>query len=339
MNGRGEGIASPTPDAIARAAGLLREGRLVAFPTETVYGLGADATSAEGVRAIFAAKRRPADHPLIVHVVDAKAARQWAREWPDGAQALADAFWPGPLTLIVPRSAAVSDLVTGGQDSVGLRVPSHPVAQSLLAAFCAMGGSGIAGPSANRFGHVSPTTAAHVDADLGGDVAMILDGGASDVGIESTIVAFVRNRAILLRPGGIGVDALARVLGSELLARDADAPRASGTLASHYAPRTQSFLVAADALRTEIDRRDERDERIAVLARTAGAPAGFEGTWVQAPVDARGYAHDLYASLRTLDLAQADAILIEDVPATVEWNAVRDRIARATHDEPQDDRD
>ncbi len=339
MNGRTDRIVAPTPEAIDRAAAMLRDGRLVAFPTETVYGLGADAGNVRAVRTIFEVKGRPGDHPLIVHVANAAAAKRWAREWPEGARALADAFWPGPLTLIVPRAANVDDAVTGGQDSIGLRVPAHPVARSLLAAFEAIGGSGIAGPSANRFGHVSPTTAAHVDADLGSDVDMIVDGGASDVGIESTIVAFVRDQPVLMRPGFISLDALERVLRAPLHALEGDAPRASGTLASHYAPRTQAFLVAADALRTEIDRRSERDQRTAVLARTSTAPEGFDGTWMQAPQDARRYAHDLYASLRSLDDANADAILIEAVPESAEWFAIRDRLSRATHGETQDDRD
>ena len=339
MNGAASRIVAPTREAIGRAAGLLREGRLVAFPTETVYGLGADAGNVRAVRAIFDVKRRPGDHPLIVHVADATAAMRWSRVWPEGARALADAFWPGPLTLIVPRAAHVADAVTGGQDSIGLRVPAHPVARALLAAFEAAGGSGIAGPSANRFGHVSPTTAAHVASDLGGDVAMIVDGGESDVGIESTIVAFVDNRPVLLRPGFVARHALERVLGVTLRAHDADAPRASGTLASHYAPRTQAVLVAADALRTEIARRGERDERTAVLARTSAAPADFDGTWRQAPHDAKRYAHDLYASLRELDDAGADAILIEAVPESDEWLAIRDRLARATHGDADDDRD
>jgi len=339
MNGAAPRIAAPTNETIREAAALLREGRLVAFPTETVYGLGADAGNVRAVRMIFEVKRRPGDHPLIVHVASEVAAKQWAREWPDGARALAEAFWPGPLTMIVPRAAHVADAVTGGQDSVGLRVPSHPVARSLLSAFEALGGSGIAGPSANRFGHVSPTTAAHVATDLGADVAMIVDGGASDVGIESTIVAFVNARPVLMRPGFVGAHALERVLRLPLQMHDAGAPRASGTLASHYAPRTQAFLVAADALRTEIDRRGERDERTAVLARTSNAPEGFEGTWMRAPGDAKRYAHDLYASLRALDDAGADSILIEAVPDAPEWFAIRDRLARATHAEREDDRD
>ena len=313
----------------------LRAGELVAFPTETVYGLGADAGNAQAVHRIFAAKGRPPDHPVIVHLADATDAADWAREMPEGARRLAAAFWPGPLTLILPRAAHVSDLITGGQDSVGLRVPSHPVARDLLAAF----GGGIAAPSANRFGRISPTTAAHVDDDLGGAVALILDGGACPVGIESTIVAFTDEEPTLLRPGGIGVGDLARVLGHAPRSPGvAGAPRASGTLASHYAPRTPALLIPPDALRAEIAQLGARDERVAVLARTLARPADFAGVWITAPATAAGYAHDLYANLRALDAANADAIAIEAVPGDDGWLAIRDRLTRATRGE-DDDRD
>ncbi len=339
MNAPSTLIVTPTPAVLERAASRLRAGELVAFPTETVYGLGADAGNADAVRTIFAVKRRPPNHPLIVHVPDATHAARWARDIPQGAKALADAFWPGPMTLILPRAGHVGDTVTGGQDSVGLRVPSHPVAQALLAAFAALGGEGIAAPSANRFGHVSPTTAAHVQADLEDEVAMILDGGASDFGIESTIVAFVHGAPLLVRPGAIGIDELARVLRERPRTAGSDAPRASGTLASHYATRTHAVLVSTDHLRSEIAQREDRDERVAVLARTLDAPPGFDGVWMRAPASVGAYAHDLYASLRKLDAARTDAILIEAVPETIEWLAVRDRLARATHGGPQDDRD
>jgi len=325
---------APTPAAIERAAGRLRAGELVAFPTETVYGLGADARDPAAVRRIFAAKARPADHPVIVHLHDASQLADWARAVPKQARDLADAFWPGPLTLILPRASRVADVVTGGQDSVGLRVPSHPVARALLAAF----GGGVAAPSANRFGRISPTTAQHVADDLGGTVAMILDGGACAVGIESTIVAFTGALPVLLRPGAIGIAELARVLGRAPCAPDARAPRASGTLAAHYAPRTPAALVAPAALHAEIGRRLARDECVAVLARTAARPAGFVGTWIQAPAGAPAYAHDLYANLRALDAADADAILVEAVPGSGAWVAVRDRLTRATRGE-DDDRD
>ena len=332
-------VVPATPAAIARAADLLRAGGVVAFPTETVYGLGADARNVDAVRRIFAAKGRPADHPVIVHLAEASHVQRWARDVPPGARALADAFWPGPLTLILPRAAGVDDSVTGGQDSVGLRLPSHPVARALLREFVARGGDGVAAPSANRFGHVSPTTAAHVDADLGDEVAMILDGGPSAVGIESTIVAFVRERAIVLRPGGIAVEALEGVLGAPLQVTDSEAPRASGTLASHYATRTQAFLVPGDRLRAELAQRVDRDESVAVLARTHERPGDFDGAWRNARFDADDYAHDLYANLRELDAAHADAILIEDVPEDDAWLAVRDRLVRATHVDAVDERD
>jgi L-threonylcarbamoyladenylate synthase len=319
---------------IARAAALLRAGELVAFPTETVYGLGADAGNADAVRRIFAAKGRPADHPVIVHLAEPAGVAQWARAVPEAARRLAAAFWPGPLTLILPRAAHVSDAVTGGQDSVGLRVPSHPVARALLATF----GGGIAAPSANRYGRISPTTATHVADDLGDAVALILDGGASDVGIESTIVACTGDDPVLLRPGGIGVDALARALGRAPRAPDVDAPRASGTLASHYAPRTPALLVAPEALAAGIAALAAQAKRVAVLARTVARPAAGGPAWIAAPIDAAGYAHDLYANLRALDAAKAGVIVIEAVPAGDAWLAVRDRLARATRGE-DDDRD
>ena len=327
-------IEAPTGAAIARAVLRLRGGELVAFPTETVYGLGADAGNPDAVRRIFTAKGRPADHPVIVHLYDTSQLAEWARAVPEGARKLAAAFWPGPLTLILPRAARVDDVVTGGQDGVGLRVPSHPVARALLSAF----DGGIAAPSANRFGRISPTTAQHVADDLGDAVTMILDGGACDVGIESTIVAFIGDEPMLLRPGAIGLSDLFRVLGRAPRARDAAAPRASGTLASHYAPKTPATLVAANALPAEIAQLGERDEVIAVLARTVARPADFVDIWIDAPAGAAAYAHDLYANLRALDAASVDAILIEAVPHDDAWLAVLDRLTRATRGE-DDDRD
>ena len=331
MNGR---IDAPAPAAIARAVDHLRAGALVAFPTETVYGLGADAANPDAVRRIFAAKGRPADHPVIVHLYDTSHVARWARAMPEGARQLAEIFWPGPLTLILPRAPGVSDLITGGQDSVGLRVPSHPVARELLLAF----GGGIAAPSANRFGRISPTSARHVADDLGAAVAQILDGGACGVGIESTIVAFVDEIPTLLRPGGIDVRDLSRALGQTLRVADASGPRASGMLASHYAPRTPASLVAAGELRAELVQLGARDESVAVLAYTVAQPPDHTGVWLRAPADAAAYAHDLYANLRTLDAANADVILIERVPDAAGWLAVRDRLVRATQG-VDDDRD
>lgn len=327
-------IAKPDPQALREAADILRAGELVAFPTETVYGLGADAGNPAAVRRIFEAKGRPADHPVIVHLRDLDTARDWARSLPKEAERLARAFWPGPLTLILPRARHVDDVVTGGQDNVGLRVPGHPVAQALLRAL----GGAIAAPSANRFGHVSPTRAQHVADDLGDAVKLVIDGGACDMGIESTIVAFTTDTPVLLRPGAIGVGELARVLGRAPQSAGDDALRAPGRLASHYAPRTPATLLDRDALRAEVAQLAERDEVVAVLARTAPMPEEFDGVWIAAPQDVAQYAHDLYANLRRLDTADADAILIEDVPRTSGWMAVRDRLLRATRGE-DDDRD
>ena len=303
---------------------------MVAFPTETVYGLGADADNQDAVRAIFAAKGRPADHPVIVHLADNSQLPHWAREIPADAQRLADAFWPGPLTLILPRAARVSDAVTGGQDRVGLRRPSHPVARALLDAFVAAGGKGIAAPSANRFGRISPTTAQHVSDDLGARVPLILDGGACDVGIESTIVAFGDGEPMLLRPGGVPVAEIARVLGRMPRAPESHAPRASGTLATHYAPRTPARILPASALTRLLA---DSAGPVAVLTRTLARPAQFAGSWIDAPREAPRYAHDLYANLRALDATGASAILIESVPDDAPWQAVRDRLARAARPE------
>jgi len=328
-------IVAASPVAIHDAAARLRAGELVAFPTETVYGLGADADNADAVRAIFTAKGRPADHPVIVHVANVADIDAWARGVPAGARRLAAAFWPGPLTLILPRAPGVLDVITGGQDSVGLRVPSHPVARALMQDFARQGGRGIAAPSANRFGRISPTTAAHVDDDLGDRVALIVDGGPCDVGIESTIVACLDAEVVLLRPGGIALDAITRALGHAPSAPDAAAPRASGTLAAHYAPRTPARTVAAAELLHEIA---QARGPVAVLAHTADAPAGFAGRWVRASRDPAAYAHDLYANLRALDRASAREILIEAVPTTDAWLAIADRVTRAVHAE-DDDRD
>jgi L-threonylcarbamoyladenylate synthase len=327
-------VERPNQSSIARAAASLRAGELIAFPTETVYGLGADASRPEAVRKIFNAKGRPVDHPVIVHLYDAGELANWTRTVPSGAQKLAASFWPGPLTLILPRAPSVADAVTGGQDTVGIRVPSHPVARALLAEF----GTGIAAPSANRFGRISPTTAQHVAEDLGDAVSIILDGGPCTLGIESTIVGFAGDEPMLLRPGAVGIADLERVLGRAPCAPTSAAPRAPGTLAAHYAPKTPATLVPPGALHAELEQFAERDEVIAVLARTVTRPPEFSDMWIDAPSDAAAYAHDLYANLRKLDNANADAILVETVPAGDEWLAVRDRLGRATRGE-DDDRD
>jgi L-threonylcarbamoyladenylate synthase len=305
---------------------------LVAFPTETVYGLGADASNPAAVAKIFAAKGRPQDHPVIVHLGGIELLPLWAGEIPAAARKLAAAFWPGPLTLILKRAAGASDSVTGGQDTVGVRIPGHPVALELLRAFAGEEGgrvfSGVAAPSANRFGRISPTTAAHVRAELGAAVDCVLDGGACGVGIESTIVDLSRGRAVLLRPGEITPAQIAAVLGAEVDLPDAAAPRVSGALASHYAPRTPLYLVAAAELPARLA--GLRGKRLAVLARAAAPPGLKDVSWQTAPRAAAGYAHELYASLRRLDDLSCDAILVEAPPSAPEWQGVNDRLRRAS---------
>jgi L-threonylcarbamoyladenylate synthase len=322
-------ISAATSEAIATAAQALRDGALVAFPTETVYGLGADARNPAALRRLYATKGRPDTHPVIVHVAAASALLHWANTVPAFAQVLTDAFWPGPLTLILPRAEGVSDLLTGGQDSIGVRVPAHPIAQALLTRFVALGGEGIAAPSANRFGRVSATTAAHVADEFGSEVAMVLDGGPCDHGIESTIVDCTRGEPAVLRPGAISIEQLARVLGRTPRIADA-APRASGTLASHYAPRTSSRLLHRGALLDALAHLGRPGSHIAVLAHSITQPPDFEGTWFDAPIDSAEYAHQLYANLRALDAHQADEIWIETPPDGPDWTAVNDRLRRAT---------
>jgi L-threonylcarbamoyladenylate synthase len=304
---------------VRRAAQILRAGGLVAFPTETVYGLGADAANEKAVARLYAVKRRPTDHPVIIHFAAAQAAFDWAREVPDAARKLAQKFWPGPLTLILKRSRQARDFVTGAQDTVGLRVPSHPVAQELLRLF----DGAIAAPSANRFGLVSPTTAAHVRDDLGKDVDLVLEGGASDVGIESTIVDLSGATPVLLRPGHISkaeIEALIGAVGE----KDATSPRHSGGLERHYAPRTPARLVPTYALDGEIA---NGKHKVAVLAFSR--PDERVDYWLRMPRDPHAYAQRLYAALRELDSAGCERILVEAPPDAPEWDAVRDRLRRA----------
>ncbi len=311
----------PAAPEIEAAALRLHGGEVLAFPTETVYGLGADAMNPAAVRRIFALKGRPADHPLIVHFADPLALADWGVFIPSAARDLAKRFWPGPLTLIVRKAPRVPHEVTGGQDTVGLRCPSHPVARALLEAFARVGSGGLAAPSANRFGHVSPTTAAHVHAEFG-DAVPVLDGGACEVGLESTIVDLSRDRPVLLRPGAVSREDIAAVLGIAPEDRDAAAPRASGTLAAHYAPRTPLELVGREALAAA-------QPEDAVLA-FHGKPSGVGAvSWIEAAAEAGAYGHDLYANLRALDASGARRILVESPPATGAWEAVNDRLSRA----------
>jgi L-threonylcarbamoyladenylate synthase len=306
-----------TPE-IRKAAELLRAGGLVAFPTETVYGLGADASSAKAVARLYAVKGRPADHPVIVHFASAEQAFAWAREVPEAARQLAARFWPGPLTLILKRSTLAHDFVTGGQDTVGLRVPSHPIAHEMLSVF----GSGVAAPSANRFGLVSPTTAAHVREDLGDEADLVLEGGPSDVGIESTIVDLSGAGAVLVRPGGISKEEVEKIV--RLREREEASPRHSGGLERHYAPRTPARLVPTHELDREIA---ARKDRVAVLAFSR--PDERVDYWLRMPREPAAYAQRLYAALRELDSAGCEAILVEAPPQAAEWAAVLDRLRRA----------
>jgi len=326
------------PD-VARAVELLRAGELVAFPTETVYGLGADASNPAAVAKIFTAKGRPADHPLIVHLPGAAALDAWAREVPEAARKLAAAFWPGPMTLILKRQTHVLDAVTGGQDTVGLRVPNHPLALALLQAFAGAQVRGLAAPSANRYGRISPTSAAHVRAELGAAVPLVLDGGPCAVGIESTIVDLSSGTLRVLRPGAITSADIARVLGETLPTGSAGnyTPRVAGSHAAHYAPSTKLRLVAgellADAARAELT----GGLRVAVLARTATPVIAKNLAWHVAPADPVPYAHDLYASLRALDAAGYDLLLVDAPPANPAWLAVADRLQRAACGSGEDD--
>ncbi|MFT4267691.1 MAG: L-threonylcarbamoyladenylate synthase [Xenophilus sp.] len=323
------------PAAIARAAAALRAGEPVAFPTETVYGLGADAASDAAVRGIFEAKGRPADHPLIVHVAagarGTESLSRFAQPLPPFAQALAQTFWPGPLTLIVARQPGIGTAAAGGQDTIGIRCPAHPVAQALLAACAQQGVPGLAGPSANRFGRVSPTTAAHVAAEFG-DGLLVLDGGACPVGIESTIVDCSRGAPVLLRPGIVTRDQIERAARERLHTREElglPDPRASGTLASHYAPAAKVRLMDAGALQTGLDVLGAQAAHIAVWARTP-LRSRSPGVLVRRmPHDAAAAAQQLFAELRRLDDAGVKLIWVEMPPDTSEWEGVRDRLQRA----------
>lgn len=308
-------------DLLQDALAALRRGEAIGLPTETVYGLAADASNPDAVRRIFALKGRPTDHPLIVHVGDAGQLDRWARDVPEVARRLTAAFWPGPLTLILRKQPGVTDEVTGGQDTVGLRCPSHPMALALLRAF----DGGLAAPSANRFGHVSPTTAAHVRDEFGDAVPVVLDGGDCEVGIESTILDLSGSTPRILRPGRITRAQIEALMGDVAVGGGADSPRASGTLDAHYAPRTAMLLMARDALAAEARQQEALGKRVAVLAM-GQLPEGLRG--VTLPADAHGYAHGLYAALRSLDALGANLLLAQRPPQSGDWLAINDRLRR-----------
>jgi L-threonylcarbamoyladenylate synthase len=329
-----------SPQSISAAAQALQRGELLGLPTETVYGLAADAGNDAAVAKIFEAKGRPANHPLIVHVASAQGVQRFASHVPDFAQKLIDAFWPGPLTLILPRRPEVALVAAGGQNSVGLRCPSHPVAHAVLQSAEALGVFGVAAPSANLFGRVSPTTAAHVASEFG-DGLLIIDGGACDVGIESTIVDCTRAAPVLLRPGVITPQQLSNACGVTVVtpnAPDIDAPRASGTLESHYAPTAQVQLMTAAELQKAIDAFASVD----TVNNVEGVVAVWSRSLLQLPTAsakklqceampqaATDCAHQLFAQLRDFDAQGVEHIWVETPPLTPEWDGVRDRLTRA----------
>lgn len=329
-----------TPLELETAVQYLKAGRLVAFPTETVYGLGADSENPDALARLYAVKGRPTNHPVIVHLASVQQLSDWAVEIPEAAWVLAKAFWPGPLTLILKRSSRVPDAVTGGQETVGIRVPDHPVALALLSAF----GGGVAAPSANRFGRLSPTTAQHVLADLGNDVDAILDGGSSQVGVESTIVAFREGLPIILRPGIITEHQIQNALQGGAVASSVTLPsqastvsRAPGTLASHYAPRTPLRLFSGQELQQQLADVQNKDrvgaERIGVMALGEASDSVSSAlsceTYIEMPDTPEEYARLLYATLRDLDTMGLSCIWVERVPMDPQWAAVADRLVRA----------
>ncbi|MGS0744144.1 L-threonylcarbamoyladenylate synthase [Glaciimonas sp. GG7] len=324
--------------AITLAVRKLEAGELVAFPSETVYGLGADAENPLAVASIYAAKGRPSNHPVIVHIAPEADIAYWAQAIPPQAQQLMAAFWPGPLTLILQRAAHISSALSGGQTSIGIRCPSHPVAQALLRAFKG-GKGGIAGPSANKFGHVSPTTAQHVRDEFGdgpdSPIGYILDGGQSEVGIESTIIDLSRmatHGPVLLRPGDISTAAIAAVLGMPVQAADASAPRASGTLESHYAPRTPVLQVTPENLSATLSQLHQAGKRMALISYSMDADnISLTVAHYAMPGEPHGYAHHLYAALRELDQANADLIIVEMPPQDIAWQGINDRLRRAAY--------
>ncbi|ABM39157.1 L-threonylcarbamoyladenylate synthase [Polaromonas naphthalenivorans] len=317
------------PQAIVEAARRIQAGALVGFPTETVYGLGADASSDAAVAGIFKAKGRPADHPLIVHVADASQVSDYASSVPAFAARLMQAFWPGPLTVILPRREGVALAAAGGQESIGLRCPAHPVALAFLKA-C---GTGVAGPSANRFGRVSPTTALHVAQEFG-DELLVLDGGPCAVGIESSIVDCTRGRPVLLRPGVLTRAQLEAACGEPVLGKEdaqaaGSAPRASGTLEAHYAPNAKVRLMDAGAMQAALDLLGADAAHIAIYARTLLGIKSTRVLYRRMPDDALATAQQLFAVLRDFDAQGARLIWVETPPVACEWDGVRDRLGRA----------
>jgi L-threonylcarbamoyladenylate synthase len=315
-------------EAIKRAAEILRAGGLVVFPTETVYGLGVAAENPAAIRAMFAAKGRPADHPVIVHLADAAQVDRYAAEVPPVARQLAAAFWPGPMTLVLRRNERISDLVTGGLPTVGLRVPSHTVAQQLLKSF----GGPIAAPSANRFGRVSATRAEHVFEELAGRVELILDGGPCEVGLESTIIDVTSESPSILRPGAVTAEQVAAILNSEIVPPSATAPRVSGSLPSHYAPRVRVEIVPADHLLTRARNLADRGEKVVALlspSQSGGFSIAPPFTVLELPADVADFGRSLYSLLRQVDDMGCDVALVSLPAEAGVGAAIADRLRRA----------
>jgi L-threonylcarbamoyladenylate synthase len=310
---------------IDAAVQALRDGELVAFPTETVYGLGANAQNPAAVRRIFELKGRPESHPVIVHLDSPRFLHRWVREVPELANRLAESFWPGPLTMVLPRAANVHDVITGGQDTIAIRVPAHPMAQQLLTAF----GGGIAAPSANRYGRLSPTRAEHVREEFGESLRVILDGGECQIGLESTIVSFEGAEVRLLRPGSVTLAQLREVAGEVFVGPGAGSPRVPGATATHYAPATPMTIVPGGEVDAQADAASVGGRRIAVLAQRLPLRSHKTVTWINAGKKPESYARDLYNNLRTLDRAGCQRILVQAVPDGERWEAVRDRLLRA----------
>ena len=318
-------VVRATQVEIETAVQALRDGELVAFPTETVYGLGANAQNPAAVQKIFAVKGRPPNHPVIVHLDSPRFLHRWVREVPESATRLAESFWPGPLTMVMPRAANVHDVITGGQDSIAIRVPAHPMAQQLLTAF----GGGIAAPSANRFGRLSPTRAEHVREEFGETVRVILDGGECQIGLESTIVSFEGASVRLLRPGSVTAAQIRAQVGELLLGADSASPRVPGSAPMHYAPTTPITIVPGGEIDAQADAVSAGGRRVAVLAQRLPLRAHKYVTWINAGRRPESFGRDLYTNLRTLDKAGCQRILVQDVPEGEPWDAIRDRLRRA----------
>jgi L-threonylcarbamoyladenylate synthase len=326
-------VVRATQVEIETAVQALRDGELVAFPTETVYGLGANAQNPVAVRRIFEAKGRPANHPVIVHLDSPRYLHRWVREVPQTATRLAESFWPGPLTMVMPRAGNVHDVITGGQDTIAIRVPAHPMAQQLLTAF----GGGIAAPSANRFGRLSPTRAEHVREELGEAARIILDGGECQIGLESTIVSFEGASVRLLRPGGVTAAQIRAVVGELFIGAETASPRVPGSTPMHYAPSTPLTIVPAGEIDAQADAASVGGRRVAVLAQRLPLRSHKYVTWINAGRRPESFGRDLYSNLRTLDKAGCAHILVQDVPDGEGWDAVRDRLRRAATSVAQSD--